>query len=190
MSLNCLKNRKCLEETSFNQYWNLFFGPPPFASIDIQSIIDHCKAPSNFFLNCRSNLIMASDRIKQSLRNLSVLTSIHFLIDSVTASFSRGLAFETSLPVALCSAFSKEMVFWRFCYIFVDSVHDSNPWSCSRFEKEIRSTCQYRNVLDGDRPCTSKGISLWMLFHFEDRIYTHSLAASFPAALRRNEGQH
>ena len=110
-----LKYRKCLEELGFKQYWNLFFGPPPFAKKVIQAWIDHCEVPSNFALNpstrssnrtapssswgivesCRSNLIRDFDTVKQSWQNLSGLISIQFLArkgidmgDSVTASFS------------------------------------------------------------------------------------------------------
>ena len=45
------KYRKCLEELGFKQYWNLFFWPPPFARIDVQSSMNHCKASLNPALN-------------------------------------------------------------------------------------------------------------------------------------------
>ena len=46
-----LKYNKSLEELGFKQYWNLSFGPPPFARKVIQASIDHCEVPSNFALN-------------------------------------------------------------------------------------------------------------------------------------------
>ena len=42
-------HRNCLEEFGIKQYWNLFLALPPCARIDIQSLCDHCEAPSNFF---------------------------------------------------------------------------------------------------------------------------------------------
>ena len=131
------KYRNCLEEFGFKQYWNLFFGPPPFCRQAIQTLTGHCEVPSNFALNfsiissnrpapsssrgidgsCRSNLIMTFDTIQQSLRNLSGLISIQFLSrtgiemgDCVTVGFGRGFAFATGFPATLCSTFSREMV--------------------------------------------------------------------------------
>ena len=43
------RNRNWLEEFGFTQYWNLFFAPPPFARVDIQSSSDHCETSLNFF---------------------------------------------------------------------------------------------------------------------------------------------
>ena len=50
--------------------------------------------------------------------------------DSVTAGFGRGFAFAASFAVTLCSTFSGKG-FRRFSYIFVNSVHNMNPRSCS-----------------------------------------------------------
>ena len=47
--------------------------------------------------------------------------------DSVTASFSRGLALATSFPVTLCGAVSREMVSDVSVFVFVNSIHNSNP---------------------------------------------------------------
>ena len=164
------KNRKCLEELGFKQYWNIFFGLPPFARKDIQSLIGLCEVPSNFSLNssmmssnrtapsssrriawsCRSNLIMDFDTAKQSWQNLSGLMSIHVLSrrgiemgDSVTASFSRGFAFCNKFPCnSVLNAF-KRYGFWRFGYVFINSIHNSNPrnWSVSkqRFDQDFNT---------------------------------------------------
>ena len=43
----------------------------------------------------------------------------------------RGFAFATSFPVTLCTTFSREMVSNLSGYVFVNSVHNSNPRSCS-----------------------------------------------------------
>ena len=125
----------------------------------IQSLIDHCEVPSNFALNssiisstrtapssswgidgsCRNNLIMAFDKVKQSWRNLSELMSIQFLSrtgiemgDSVTVGFGCGFAFGTGFPVTLLNVFFfTRNGFWRFGYVFVNSIHNSNPRNCS-----------------------------------------------------------
>ena len=115
-------------------FHNIVNRPPPSSSQGIDG-------------SCRSNLIMTFDTIQQSLRNLSGLISIQFLSrtgiemgDCVTVGFGRGFAFATGFPATLCSTFSREMVFWRFGYVFVNSIYISNPWF------------RYRNVLDEGRP--------------------------------------
>ena len=164
------KYRKCLEELGFKQYWNLFFGPPPFARVDIQSPINHRRAPTNFFFlnssrispnltaqssswwtdwSCRSSRIMAFDTTKQSWWYFSGLTSILFLqrggIETevnVTAGFSRGLALATSFPAALCSSPSMVSV--------VSVTYFSIPFTI-RTQEAVRPEFQYHNDLDGDK---------------------------------------
>ena len=125
-----LKYRKCLEELGFTQYWNLFFGPPPFARKVIQASIGLCEVPSNFTFNfsarssnftapsssrwtvssCRNNLIMNFDTSKQPWLNFPGSTSIHFRSrkrihtgDNVKVGFGRGLDFATGFIVPLFS---------------------------------------------------------------------------------------
>ena len=152
------KYRKCLEELGFKWHRNHFFGPPPFARQDIQSSNDHCEVPSNFALNssiistnrsapssfwgtdwsCRSNRIMTFDNVKQSWRNLSGLMSIPFLSrtrkemgDSCHRRLWSWLFFRNRFPCNSVLNVLKRNGFWRFGYVFVNSVHDTNPWSCS-----------------------------------------------------------
>ena len=67
-----LKYRKCLEEFGFTQYWNLFFAPPPFATVDIQSSSNHCEAPSHF-----SSCILPRRRQKELLHHLPEVLFVH-----------------------------------------------------------------------------------------------------------------
>ena len=157
MSWIALRYRKCLEELGFKQYWNLFFGPPPFTRVDIQSPIDHCKAPLNFFFlnssktssnktapsssrrtdwSWRGNRVMAFDTEKQSWRYFSGLMSIHF---SFTQRVRNGRQRHCGLQSWSCfgnrSPWSSMQFilngFCRFGHILFNSVRDSNPRSCS-----------------------------------------------------------
>ena len=102
--------------------------------------------------------------------------------DNVTAGCSCGLAFETGFPVTLWSNALKGNGFWRFGYVFVNSVHNSNPKKLFGLEIKIGSRFQYRNVLDEDRPshprrdrfsCFREStLSLVMLLHFEENVYS------------------
>ena len=107
---------------------------------------------------CRSHHIIAFDTQKQSWRNLSKLMSIHFLSqirievgNSFTTSFSRGCPFARSLTVTLCSHFPKELVSDVPDYIFLRSVHNSNPTSCSVSKQRLNqdfSTVTFLMVTD------------------------------------------
>ena len=68
---------------------------------------------------------------------------------SVTVGFSRGLHLATSLPVALCSVFSRRMVSVVSVTLLLIPFE---PMKLVHIETEIRSRFQYGNVLDEDRP--------------------------------------
>ena len=132
-----LKNRKCLEELGVQAILKPFLGSfslcqtsYPIVNWPLRSTIELCLAFSIRSSNrtapsssrgidgsCRSNLIMASDTVRQSWRIQSGLKSIQFLSrtgiemgDSVTVGIGRGFAFATGFPVTLCSELSREMV--------------------------------------------------------------------------------
>ena len=138
------KYKKCTEELGFKLYWNLCFCPPPFAKKRLQARIDKCEVPSNSDLNidarssnltapsssrwtdssCRSNLIINFDTSKQPWLNVPGSIFIHFRWlygidtgDNVKVNVGSGLAFATWY----------KHLFWRFGYVFVDSIHDTNP---------------------------------------------------------------
>ena len=41
--------------------------------------------------------------------------------------------------------------FWLFCDVFVDTIHNANPWNCSVLKQMIRSWYQCNNVLREDK---------------------------------------
>ena len=159
------KYKKCLEELRFMQYWNLFFGPPPFCRKVIQSLIDHCEVPSNFALNssimspnrtapsssrgidgsCPSNLIRAFNTAKQSLRNLSGLMSIHFLSrigievgDSVQSRLQLWLCLRNRFPCNSVLNVFKGNGFWRFGYVFCQFRSQFEPTK-QRFDHDFNT---------------------------------------------------
>ena len=165
-----LRFRKWLEEFGFKQPWNLFLALPPFARVEIQSLSDHCEAPSTFFFltssrissnrtapsssrgsdwPCRSGRIMAFDTVKQSWSCSSM--SIHFLscggtetADSVTAGFSRGLALATGLTKARCSSFlvSIDSVTFLSIPLTIRTQEAVRSWN----RDSTRTSIQYRSL--------------------------------------------
>ena len=169
-----------------------------FARIDIQSLSDHCKSPSNFFVNssmiswnrsapsasrgtCRSNRIMAFDTTKQSWRNLSGLMSIHFHsrsgIDMETMSRQASVVCSSILRIL------KGMISDVSGYIFVDSVHDSNPWSCSVSQQRFDPIFNSHPRLDRLSYFRLSALLFGMLFHLE-AMYTLDTDSSFHLVLR------
>ena len=153
-----VKYKKCLEELGVKQCWNLFFGPPPFAKEDIQSLIDHCKVPANFtlnssrkssdrtapsssrgmFLSCRSILIMNFDTAEQLWLNVDVypfpFTNKNVIGRQIHNKFRSWFSLRNRSP----SAYEQLNVpngnfLWRFCDEILDPIHNTNPWSCLVF---------------------------------------------------------
>ena len=158
-----LKYRKCLEELGFKQYWNLFFGPPPFARQGIQSLIgielylefyhnivkSYCSIIflGNWWIMsqwCDHDFWHCETILTKSLRidvyPFSSRTGIE-MGDSVTAGFGCGFAFATNFPCNSVLNVFKRKSFWRLGYMFVNSIHSSSPRSCSvskqRFDHEF-----------------------------------------------------
>ena len=151
-----LKYRKCLEELGFKQYWNLFFGPPPFARKDIQASID--QAPSNFALSfsarssnlpdpssspwtvssCRNNLIMNFDTSKQPWLYFPGSTPIHFhsrqgidTEDNIQVVRGRGLETFSLVLLLLPEKISNRQLAIAPIKLFLEFFHDIVKSYCS-----------------------------------------------------------
>ena len=126
-----LKYKKCMEDLGLKHYWNLFFGPPPFRQESSPSINCPFRRTINFTApssrgiakSCRSKLIMEFDTAKQPcwmvLNRNSNKRQCHSKLWSL-------LSLHCRFPCTdKFNAFNKN--FWRFCDVFVDTVHDTNP---------------------------------------------------------------
>ena len=155
------------DEQGFKQYWKLLFFPPPFARKVIQAWTVHCEEPSNFYLelfnqvvksDCsiifsRNGSIMSQESDHEFWYSKTTLTACCW-IDVYPNSFvDRNIIGRQihnrfwSWP-SFCSRSPRAYVqlnafnghfFWRFCHVFVDSIHDANPTNCSVSKWRFRS---------------------------------------------------
>ena len=103
----------------------------------------HLTAPSSsrgIDASCRSKLIMNFDTAKQTWLNGFGLMSIQILSligtwleDKFTTGFGRGLAFATGPCTYEQLNVLSGYFLSRFCDVFVDTIHNANPWNCSVF---------------------------------------------------------
>ena len=112
--------------------------------------------------------------------------------DSVTVGMGPVIAFATSFPVTLCSTLSSWIGFWRFGYVFVNSIRNANPRTCSVSKQRFDHDFGIVTFLMGGRPshprpgrssCFPEStLSLGMLLRFE-ATYTFDIDSSFQLVL-------
>ena len=90
---------------------------------------------------CRINVIMNCDPAKQPWLNVSGLMSIHTFTNrnrnegQCHSKLWSWLGLRYRFPCTdKFNAFNRNF-FWRFCDMFIDSIHNANPWYCLVFKQ-------------------------------------------------------